>query len=540
VRPSFLHRHRLALAAGTAVFTVVAAWTLLATPRYRSSALVRIRSQQEGPSLPDALGDLPGLGLMGLGRDDLETEIGVLKSQRMLDAVLDSLAMAVRMERPAAGRDSASGMPYLAVHRDPAAPDSVEVEGVLSLSRTPEGAYAVVADKWRGAPLPASRVAVGDTLRAGPWRLVVSGAPGVSPAPALRVRVLPRYRATEAVRQRLDIRRQEGNSRLVSIAFEDPDRHRAAEVVRTLVAEYEAYTRRNAVGEDGRRLEELRREVADWARNLAASEERLRQFKAARNLSVPEEQATAQLKRVAEVRGRLDALEVERDALARLLALVEARAAGTGDAAAWRQLATFPSLIGNRGVQDVLLALLELENQRSALAVRRTASNDEMQQLAGRIADLEQQLRRVGSQYLESLGEQVAVGTATVKTLSADLASFPADEMALVRLLRDRTLLGEGYALLRKQLVQAELQAAVRMDRVQVVDAPRVADPRDPAFPRTAVQLLLGAILAAAVTVLVAFGGTLLGASAVAGGSHASGTQASDTITQKVDSASTE
>ena len=52
------HRLRLPLLAGAAVFATVAAWTLLATPRYRSSALVRIRSAQEGPSLPDALGDL--------------------------------------------------------------------------------------------------------------------------------------------------------------------------------------------------------------------------------------------------------------------------------------------------------------------------------------------------------------------------------------------------------------------------------------------------------------------------------------------------
>jgi uncharacterized protein involved in exopolysaccharide biosynthesis len=217
---------------------------------------------------------------------------------------------------------------------------------------------------------------------------------------------------------------------------------------------------------------------------------------------------------VAAARGELDALEVERDALARLLALVEARAKGDGDPTAWRQLATFPSLIGNRGVQDVLLALLELENQRSALAIRRAGTNDEMRQLAGRIAELEQQLRRVGSQYLESLGEQVAVGTATVKTLSADLASFPDDEMALVRLVRDRTLLGEGVALLRKQLVQAELQAAMRVDRVQLVDAPKVADRRDVAFPRTLVQLVLGAILAAAVTIVFAFGPTLLPAPA--------------------------
>jgi uncharacterized protein involved in exopolysaccharide biosynthesis len=184
-------------------------------------------------------------------------------------------------------------------------------------------------------------------------------------------------------------------------------------------------------------------------------------------------------------------------------------------------------------VQDVLLALLELENQRSSMGIRRAAVNDEMRQLATRISELEQQLRRVGNQYLEGLGEQVAAGTATVKALTADLDAFPRDEMALVRLLRDRTLLAEGFAVLKKQLVQAELQAAMRSDLMQVVDAPRVADARDPAFPRTAVQLVLGAILGAAVGVVVAVGGALAG-------SPSGGIQASSSSTQNVGSASVE
>jgi uncharacterized protein involved in exopolysaccharide biosynthesis len=528
-----VRRHRMAMATGVAVFAAVALWTLLSTPRYRSAALIRIRSAQQGPSLPDALSDLPGVGLLGLGRDDIETEIGVLKSQRMLDAVLDSLRLAVRVEHPAAGRDSATGLPYVTVRRDDAAPDSAEAEGTLTLVQDQPGAYRITAARWMGAPAPPPRVAVGDSLRAGPWWIRVHAIPGAGPPGEVRLRVMPRYRAEEAITKRLDIRRQEGNTRLVQVAFEDPDRRMAAAVVRTLVSAYEEYTLRNTMGDDGRRLEELRRETAAWERNLAATDEKLRQFKEQRRLSIPEEQATAQLKRLAAAQGALDALEVERDALARLLALVEARAQGADDPSAWRQLATFPSLIGNRGVQDVLLALLELENERSSMGIRRAAVNDEMRQLATRISELEQQLRRVGNQYLEGLGEQVAAGTATVKALSADLDAFPRDEMALVRLLRDRTLLAEGFAVLKKQLVQAELQAAMRSDLIQVVDAPRVADARDPAFPRTAVQLVLGAILGAAVGVVVAVGGALAG-------SPSAGIQASSSITQKVGSASVE
>jgi len=256
----------------------------------------------------------------------------------------------------------------------------------------------------------------------------------------------------------------------------------------------------------------LRREVAALAKRLANAEERLRAFKEQRRLVIPDEQATAQLKRISLLRTQLDGLEVERTALARLLALVITRSANDADPSAYRQLATFPSLIANRAIQYYLMSLVELENARSTLSLRRTSDNDEMQQLTGRIAELERQLQRVGAQYLESLEQQIAVATQAVKEQTTDLDLFPRQEMDYVRLLRERTILNEGYVLLQKQLKQAELQTAMRTEKVRVVDAPRVANVNDVAFPRVAVQLLLGLVLGVAVALVIAFGRDVLGA----------------------------
>ena len=41
-----------------------------------------------------------------------------------------------------------------------------------------------------------------------------------------------------------------------------------------------------------------------------------------------------------------------------------------------------------------------------------------------------------------------------------------------------------------------QLQELLRKEKVRVVDAPRVANPDDPSFPKRSVQLVLGAILA--------------------------------------------
>jgi len=500
-----------ALAGGT-LFSLVAAWTFLATPRYQSRALLRIDSRAAASPMLDELKALPGIGLMGLGSDELETEIGVLKSQRMADAVLDSLALTVRVRQPAGSRAAILRARTMAPATAGAVVDGSDVDARLRFTRADDGQYRVEITQQEGDLAVPTSWAPGDSTVVGRLQLQLLPALRTAGPATIELDLLPRYKAMELFEKRLDIRTQEGGSHLVSITFEDADREVAAAVVERLVAEYLAYTLQNERADDGVRTGELRREVAAFAKRLADAEERLRAFKEQRRLVIPDEQATAQLKRISLLRTQLDGLEVERTALARLLALVTTRSANDADPSAYRQLATFPSLIANRAIQDYLMSLVELENARSTLSLRRTSDNDEMQQLTGRIAELERQLQRVGAQYLESLEQQIAVATQAVKEQTTDLDLFPRQEMDYVRLLRERTILNEGYVLLQKQLKQAELQTAMRTEKVRVVDAPRVANVNDVAFPRVAVQLLLGLVLGVAVALVIAFGRDVLGA----------------------------
>jgi len=513
-------RYLWPIVAGASVFLAVVAWTFLATPRYQSSALLRIDTRSAASPLLDDLKSVPGIGLMGLGRDELETEIGVLKSRRVAEAVLDSLGLTVRVTKPASSRDSVLRVTSL---------QPTDVEGTLTLTRETDGRYRVTTDEFAGGTPPPAVMSPGDSTRIGGLLVQLSPTLRVNGPSKIEVQLLPRFEALKRFDDRLDIRMQEGGSRLVKVAFEDPDRVLAAAVVTRIVAEYVDYTISNDLVDDGQRIGELKRETDGYAKRLAASEERLRQFKERRRLVIPDEQATAQLKRIAVLRTTLDGLEVERTALSRMLTLINARAANGRDPAAYRQLATFPSLIANRAIQDYLLTLVELENKRAELGVRRTEENDEMQQFTTRIRELETGLQRVGTQYLESLEQQISVSTQSVKALTDDLDSFPQQEMDYVRLLRERTLLNEGFVLLQKQLKQAELQTALRTEKVRVVDAPRVSNAKDAAFPRVAVQLVLGAVLGMAVTLALAFGREVI----VQGGS-----QASTSANQKAGSAS--
>jgi uncharacterized protein involved in exopolysaccharide biosynthesis len=489
-------RRWLLLGVFLVVFVAVAVWAFTATPRYRSEARVRIESRTQTPGIGDQVASLPGASLLGLGRDELETEVGVLRSDRVADATIDSLALGIRLVTPPASRARILDARVV----DP----TIDVDGRLTLIREGGGHYRVEEkkiDDATAAPLafmPGTPVRIGGTLitlsptlvGAGPQKLVIQ--------------LLPRFKVHQLLAKRLLIERQEGGSRLVEVSFEDPDRVLAAQVVNHVVSEYVTYTTANDRTEDTTEVGRLSAQVDSTRRKLIAAEGALRTFEERSRLIVPEEQATAQVKRISVISTQVDAISVERNALARMLTIINGRSRNGTDASAYLQLATFPSLISNRAIQDLLQTLGDLENKRSALGVRRTESNPEYKQFTDRIAEIQRQLYQTGSQYLESLDQQLTTTAGAVTALIDTLGTMPAAAMQYGRLVRDRTVLEAVYLALQKQLKQSELKDVLRQQRVRVVDVPRVANRDDPVFPKKGVMLLLGAVLGIALALTAA------------------------------------
>ena len=179
-----------------------------------------------------------------------------------------------------------------------------------------------------------------------------------------------------------------------------------------------------------------------------------------------------------------DVLDVERASLSQLLEVIGQRAGGEGpteiDPRAYRQLATFPTLISNQAIQDLLMGLLELENERSALLVLRQDESRDVRQFTDRIKELEIQLFEVGTNYLESLDGHLASVDESLESVSRELEEFPEQEMEYLRLYRDRSVLGEALTLLEAQLRLAEVQDAIRDEGVRIIDTGVIA-PEDEA-----------------------------------------------------------
>ena len=487
-------RWKMLLAIPIVIVSLVGAWVFTATPRYRSLARLRVESKTPASPLGEQMSALPGAGLLGLGRDELETEIGVLRSDRMTDATIDALALGVRVVQPAGNRSAVLSARTIEPQLD--------VDGELRLERQSDGRFRVERVQLENVTVPAT-IAAGDSLRIGGF--VIGFAPQLRTGPAkVVVQFVPRYRLHQLMNRRLIVGKQEGGSRLVEVSYEDPDPVLAAQVVGRLVSEYVTYSNAIEREDDTTAVTRLRRQVDSTARRLAQSESDLRAFEERYKLIAPEEQASAQVKRVAAISGHVDAISVERNALARMLAIIGQKSQGDAGVTAYRQLATFPSLITNRAIQDLLQSLIDLENKRSALGVRRTAANEEYKQLTDRIAELERQLYSLGSQYLESLDQQLATTAQAVTALTDTLNAMPGAAMQYGRFVRDRTLSEAIYLTLQKQLKAAELKDALRQERVRVVDVPRVANPRDRVFPKKMMMLVVAGVLGVALALTLA------------------------------------
>lgn len=487
------------LLAGVAltVFTAVAFWAFTATPRYRASSRIRIQPKSNSPTsmITDQLASsMPGASLLGLDKDDIDTEVGILRSERVSDVAIDSLALGVRVKQPAASRAAVLAARVV----DPA----VDVDGKLTLTRVASGRYRVEKKDLDDVVVPAEMIP-GAPIRIGGFMLTLAPTLATGGPEQIVVQLLPRYKVYKLLAKRLVIAQQEGGSKLIEVMYDDPDRALAVQVVNLLVNTYVAYTTANEETDDTTAVATLRAQVDSTARRLAVAEVALRDYEERSKLIVPEEQAAAQIKRLAAISEEVDKISIERAALARMLALIEERAKGTAGSTAYRQLVTFPTLITNKAIQDMLAVLVDLENQRSLLAAKRTEANVDYRNLTERINEIERQLYVVGPQYLESLDQSLTTTATTVQAITDTLGAMPAAAMQYGRFLRDRTILDATYLAMIKQLKQAELRDVLRTQRVRVVDLPRIANPDDPSFPKKPVMLTLGAVLGMAVALML-------------------------------------
>jgi polysaccharide biosynthesis transport protein len=493
-----VRRHRwLVLGTAAATLVLVVAATLVMRPRYESVATLRIESNDPKSDMLSRLVPLEGLDLPGMGDEQIDTEIAVLRSRTLADEVAEQVGLHVHLASPRRARHE-----VLDVVR---APQDVP-RGRFVLRRQGDGSYVAQQTKGQPVPLP-ERVRIGEPFSLGDVTLALALALRNDPPGSVRVDVRPFRRTVEKFRKDLRVKR-EGTSKLVGVTYRSSDPQLSAAVVNGITDTFIRYKLDTSHTESRSTVEVLREQIAGYRDELADAERQLQTFQEDQRVVAPREQADQQIRRVAHMQVRRDELRAERMSLAALVEQVRTRPAAEGAASPYRRLATFPSFIHNRAIQDILAHLTGAEAQRSLLLERRNEVDPDVQQLTARIRDLEQQMYQVATAYLTSLDNQLAATERVLDGFEGDLQRMPGNEVEYTRLAREQKLLSEVYLMLQTRLKEAEVQDAVDRGIVRVVDSAIVAE--EPRFPKMSVNLLLGTVLGLMLGFIAAFGRDLM------------------------------
>lgn len=489
------------VATPAATVALSVAFLFVVTPRFEARTTLRL-VEDEG-ALGGALtaGDRGaaggGLSLLATltGRGvPLQTEMAVLAGRGVAEEVVEELGLRLDVAEPVrVARSSVLSQIHLPLDGP---------EGRVELRRQADGAFTAtgtllesrdafrVVRGERHRRVELGTVAPGGAIPLEGTRLVL--APGAGAHERIVLVLLPRDRALRRFEGARGVSRPQREADLIQVSVTWTDPELAAQVANRVVDGYLAYREERRVERSRSSAAFLLAQVDSVRVELAGAEEALRRFREARDVIAPESQVSAEITRLAELKGRRDLLDAERQALARLADGLE-RGEGGRD----RTLAFFPTLLQSQATSELLRLLVELENQRSALLERRTGESAQALLLAGRIEAIEGELGTAVRTYLRGLDDQVAALDDALAGFAGALARVPAVELEYARLRRQVDLLTELAAFLEIRRTEAELNAAKAGVGADVLA--RARPPQEPASPRPllvlAMALLVGMVL---------------------------------------------
>ncbi len=470
---AFRRNRWLVLGIALATIAGAAIYTRMAKPVYRGSATIRIENKDsERSPLAEAV------ALPGMNGGQIQTEMEVLKSRQLVEDVAKALNLNLEVSGPSTAR--------LAIRVVNLPADVPESEVVLT--KRANGTYAIrqEGDAAR-VTLPAS-VETGKPFSVGKAVLVLDG-PEVGRLPAqLNLRVRPLRQVVDEVRKKLVVTRPSREAQIVNVSYESNNRFTAAAVPNLLLDQFMLYKAQTTKSEATVTVAFLRDQVGSYDRQLKDAEAALGGYREEAKVVSIADEAQAQVKRMAELHAERDQVESERRSLANVLAKPAAPGASVA-----RDIAAFPSFITNRGMQDILQSLIQLENERSQLLIRRNPENADVVALSQRISDLDRQLNQMARAYLGGLDSKLASLNKTIRSFGAEVEKIPSREIAFARLSREQKLLGDISTLLQTRLKEAEIKEAVQPGGVRVIDEALVPDL--PISPKPVLNILLGTLL---------------------------------------------
>ena len=435
--------------------------------------------------------DLPDV-VTRLGQDrDVATEMAELQSRRLGDETIDSLRLRVITTPKGALRSSLLS----AISVNPSNDSSS-----YTFKQREDKAFVIhdeVQDKDVGVVKP------GGTVRL--HGLTVTVSPTIS-QDEFTVELRSRDLAYEKFNKALDVERPDHDANVLTVDYRGTDKELVRDAPNVLAALF-------IVGRDAQHKVQarstakvLRDQLDSVARELTSSEAQLQTFREQNNIvSLPDEETTDVIHQ-ADLQAERNAFAAERDALSSLMADVTAQAARQrpDEPSPYRRLIAFPTLLKNNTAAELLTSLANVEDERTALLTRRTMQDPDVVTLTNRIAQIEGQLKSIGTTYLQGLSSQTAADDSLLRTATARMRTVPAKEIMLARLTRQPKVLEDIYTTLQTRLKEAQVTASIEDPSIYVMDAAVL--PFKPVRPRPLLYMAASVILG----LMVGFGLAIL------------------------------
>jgi tyrosine-protein kinase Etk/Wzc len=454
----------LALLASTGFFLW---WT---APVYESATTIRVDQDRSGVAIIEALRTLSS-------GSKITTEMEELRSRTLAEEVVDSLALDLRVIRP---RKVARSALFDRVATDPLPGDAR-----FTFERVGDGVFRV-----GGAAGSPREVRIGEVVNLPGVSLVL--APPAAHHDRIVVKRTAFGTAVRELQDRMDVTRPNREADIVQVRYESTDAGLARAVPDLVARRFIA--RRNSVRTREARstAEFLDDQIGALQAQLTVTEDELRGFRERHGVISIQAQGEAQVSRLAEMQANRELLDVDRQALASVIAALPEATADPLQPSPYRALLGFPTLLRNPAAGELLKALNEADAQRSLLLDHRTLEDPEVRQITQRIRQIELQLRDIAFTYLQGVSETVRSLDGTLASFSHQLQQIPEQELHLARLRRQAAVTEELYTSLQLRLKEAEIMAAMDDPTVRVVD-PAVV-PRRPIRPQIPLSLALALI----------------------------------------------
>ena len=475
----FQRNRWLILAAPVITVLAAVAFVRLTVPVYEGTTTIRLDKERSNLAVLDKLQELAT-------GSDIQTEKQDLQSRSLAESVVAALDLNAELVAPK--RVTRSSI-FSHVDVDREAPETE-----YQFRRVSDRVFEVSAGTQK------VQATIGETARLGGLEFAL--APAAAQHENLELLVRPFPIAVRRFTRTLKVSRPDREASILAVRYEGTDKQLVTAIPNEVAHRF--IERRDSVRKTQARstVEFLAEQIDTLNLQLRAAEVGLLAYRERDRVISPQVEGETQVTQLAAMQAERDQMESERQSLAKLMAEIEAGPGGR-DPASFRRLLGVPVLLRNPAASELLSSLNTLENQRTELLLRYKEADPDVITITQRIRQVDVQLREMIGTYLTTLTNQIQSIDTVLGRFQGQLATIPAKEIQLARLLRNFKVSEEIYTELQTRLKASQIAAAVQDPTVRILDPAIV--PWKPIRPNVPLSLALAVMLGLALGCGVAF-----------------------------------